>query len=259
MYYYIYESAKSSADRKIQEKIKYLITSIGISGEQVTPNPARTIDELVDIGVTKGYSTIVAVGSDIFANKIASSILNQQKDESQKIVFGFLPKNPQESVLAKTLGLNSLEQAVTALRYRKLSDLSIALLMPNKFFLIPLVIKDDKAFNLNIKLPHLTAESTASQIDISPVIEVMWNDQSSSNGMLSNFLNKIFQNNKADHPKSLLKTHSLDLKTEPSLPVLLGDEVIARTPIRVKALPNYLHIIVNRGSVTEEGKGDANT
>lgn len=250
MYYYIYETVKTSSDRKSQEKIKALIASVGISGEQVTPNPARTIDELVDIGMTKGYSTIVAVGSDIFANKIASSILNQQKEESQKVVFGFIPKDQANSQLAPALGLDTLEEAVTALRFRKLSFLSIAILMPNKFFLIPLTITDHKAVNLDLKLPKFEVQATASQINISPKIEITFNDESQNENKLSQFLGKLFKTKGDDKPHSYFKTTSFDLKTDPVLPVLLGEEVIARTPIRVKSLPDYLHVIVNRATIT---------
>jgi diacylglycerol kinase family enzyme len=259
MYYYVYESIGSNTDRKIQEKIKKLITSLGIVGEQVTPNPARTIDELIDIAITKGYSTIVAVGSDIFANKIASSILNQQKPDSQKIVFGFLPYNPETSILASSLNIATHEQAVQALRFRKLKDLSIAVLIPNKFFLIPLTIESPKPFDLTVKIPNLIAQSQATKITIKPDIQISWENPNAKPGLLKNFFKKIIQNEPIESPKSIFKTHSLDLKTDPALGVLLGSEVIARTPIRVKALPNYLHIIVNRASIDVDGKGEAKT
>ncbi len=213
----------------------------------------------MDIAITKGYSTIVAVGSDIFANKIASSILNQQKPDSQKIVFGFLPIEPSTSILAQSLNIETVEQAVQALRFRKVKDLSIAVLVPNKFFLIPITIENPKAFDLEMKIPQLTAQSQAEQIIITPDIQVSWENPAKKPSLVQSFIQKVIKNETIELPKTIFKTKTLDLKTDPGLPVMLGSEVIARTPIRAKALPNYLHIIVNRASIDADGKGEAKT
>lgn len=258
MYYYVYETTRNSTNRKIQEKIKRLVIGLGISGEQVTPNPARSIDELIDIGVTKGYSTIVAVGSDVFANKVVSSLLNQKSPEADKIVFGYIPTDLVNSMLASIIGISSLDQAVQALRYRHLKMISLAVVIPNKFFLIPLLIKYGQAFDASIRVPEFIAESKATTLTISPDIYVNWDDESQGQGLIQSFIKNIFGSSKPKTSPSHIKTDTLDLKTNPSLPVLLGDEIIAKTPIRVKALPDYLQIIVNRDSFSSKQKEPTN-
>ena len=68
MYYYIMDSPKNISEKRTQEKIKNILGLLGITGETVTVTPARSIEELTNMGLAKKYSTIVAVGGDRWYN-----------------------------------------------------------------------------------------------------------------------------------------------------------------------------------------------
>ncbi len=84
-----------------------------------------------------------------------------------------------------------MEQSVQALRFRKLDNLSIAVLIPNKFFLIPLTIKATVPFAFELHLPSLMAQSQATTLTINPKIEIFWQDESQKTGLLASFFKKL--------------------------------------------------------------------
>ena len=66
MYYYLVEPQRIHDGEVFLERLANLTTDLGIAGEMVVPSPAKPIAQLIDIGLTKGYTTLVCVGSDHF-------------------------------------------------------------------------------------------------------------------------------------------------------------------------------------------------
>jgi diacylglycerol kinase family enzyme len=95
MYYYIFESAKNTSQKNLHEKIKDYLGFLGIAGETMTVSPARSVEELTQMGIEKKYSTIVAVGGDVLINKIASLI------QGTEIVLGIIPIEASEQINKK--------------------------------------------------------------------------------------------------------------------------------------------------------------
>jgi len=248
MYYYLFESAKNSRDKKTQEKIKRVTINLGIAGENVSPSPARTIDELIDIGLTKGYSTFVAVGSDLFANKIITGLLNntQYKD---KIAFGFIPYDTNVSALAKIIDFENYEQACQNLRFRYLKKQDVSLLFPNKYFITPINISAGSVFSVHIIHPNFEAVSSATDVNINPDLKISWTDKNYAMSKFQAFINKFNKKMINNDSYSQITASEIKIETSPSLQVYLSNEVIAKTPIKIKLLHNYLQIIVNRDKI----------
>lgn len=255
MYFYIFENSKANREKKIQEKAKQIIAELGISGENVTPNPARSIDELIDIGLTKGFSTFVGIGSDIFANKIISSLLSNKKNcEEDKPVFGFVPTDFDKSQIGKIINVTNIENACKSLRFRTLKTISLGLAIPNKYFITPLTINSQFPFSVHLILPNLEAVGSATQIKITPDINISFSDNNLGNSGIQKLLN-IFKGEKMTYSEkysSRFTTDALKLVCEPSIPVNLENEIIAKTPIQIKRIDNHLQIIINRGTIAVE-------
>src|SRR5579864_8081795 len=113
MYYYILEPPSSRAVRQNYQRLRDVLTHLGISGEIVAASPARTPLELAQMGMNKGYSTIVAVGGDRHINEIAMAVMG-------RAVLGIIPLDASPLV-TKIIGVNDLFGAAEALKYRRLS------------------------------------------------------------------------------------------------------------------------------------------
>jgi len=244
MYYYIMEPAGGKAVAW-QERVKTILGDLGIAGETVTPSPARTIEELASLGVVKGYSTIVAVGSEKLVNKIVTTIINQK--ESQEIVLGIIPDN-YESSLAKKIRVKDLKDACETLKYRKLETISACFIEPNKYFLTEASIDSNHPVDAYLTTPFIKAGLPFNKITIRPGLKINIFDTSSKRSG-----NKLFgwlfggkaQNN--DVYSSFFHTKRLKIETlDQTLPVKVDDEVISKTPIICENRPKALKIIVAR-------------
>jgi diacylglycerol kinase family enzyme len=244
MYYYIMEPAGGKA-AAWQERVKTILGDLGIAGETVTPSPARTIEELASLGVVKGYSTIVAVGSEKLVNKIVTTIINQK--ESQEIVLGIIPDN-YESSLAKKIKVKDLKDACETLKYRKLETISACFIEPNKYFLTEAILESNRPVDAYITTPFVKAGLPFNKITIRPGLKMYISDnstQSSKGGIFSFLFGKNKQS--SDINSSFFHTKRLKIETlDQTMPVKVDDEVISKTPIVCENRPKALKIIVAR-------------
>src|SRR3989304_6363352 len=120
---------------------KDLSGDLGIAGEAVSPSAARTIEELTHLGVVKGYSTIVACGSEMLVNKVITVLATEKM--AKETVLGIIPDD-FNSLLAERLGLKDIFSACNALKYRKLETINLCLIEPNKYFLTEAIIESPR-------------------------------------------------------------------------------------------------------------------
>lgn len=250
MYYYIMEPPRGKT-AVWQEKVKDILGNLGIAGETVSPSSARTIEELASLGVVKGYSTIVAVGSEGLANKVVSAIINQ-KDKAD-VVLGVIP-NDFNSLIAQKIGVKDLLEACEALKFRKLKTTDACLIEPNKYFLTEAVIESSTA-EMYLTLDTVKAGLPFNKMVINPGIELTVYDHSSQNQSTAKFFNWILgrQEERKDIYTSFF--HSKKIKIEvlgKNIPVKVNDETVARTPIICQNRPRVLKIIVARGNISSQ-------
>lgn len=248
MYYYIMEPAgRKSA--LWQEKVKNILGDLGIAGETVMPSAARTIEELASLGVVKGYSTIVAVGSEKIVDKVVTALINQQG--SQDVVLGIIPEN-YNSTMAKKIRVNDVYDACNTLKYRKLEIIDVCHISPNKYFLTEAVLESQKSVDAYITVGEVKAGLPFNKITIKPGLKIFIEDANSHQGTKNKLLGWLFKpKEKKDIYSSFFHSKKIEIETlDVTLPVKVDEEVIAKTPIICSNRPKALKIIVARDTIS---------
>lgn len=249
MYYYLQENTTGWQERKLQDKLKKLVGQFGIAGETVSPSPARTIDELVAIGFEKNYSTFVGVGSDPFLNKLASSIINQSnKFNAERVVLGLVPTD-LKGYVATWLGLRSVDEAAAVLKSRKIVSVDVALIEPSKYFIAPLEIRSTKPFMLKVITSGYELDAQATGIAIDKDLKVAIAGVPGAKQIFEKIKHFFTGGDMTNIDQSILRTNELKIETLDSLPVYLGSEIIAKTPVSLKIVPQVLNLIIERGMI----------
>jgi len=233
------DSPKDSGQKREQEKIKDALGFLGIAGETVTVSPARTIEELTNMGLAKKYSTIVAVGGDRLVNKIAAML--QEKDH----VLGVIPVNASAEI-CNLIGTSDIKTACENLRFRKVKNVDLSYIEPNKYFLTNINIISNKPLNCQIEIDSCEFKATATNIVLEPNLTLHLQDESLSGGTFKKAINWIFGKKSQDNNTSIFKGKRIKIDTSESLPVLIDGEVIAKTPIVARVKPKVLKIIAGR-------------
>jgi len=142
MYYYIINPAAGNGRiNKLQEKLKGVLSDLGIAGEFVKSTGPSDIPRLTEIGLKKGYNTIVAIGGDGTINEVLNNI------PDDKIAFGIIPLG-STNILANSLGIYDWLQACQVLASRKTIKYNIG----------EISMKDQKKYFLNTVTLGLEAE-----------------------------------------------------------------------------------------------------
>jgi len=227
-----------------QEKIKDILGDIGIAGETVTPSAARTIEELTQLGVMKGYSTIVAVGGESLINKIINILATQKI--SKDVVLGIIP-NDFESLISKKINVGDLRSACNALKFRRLETIDICQIEPNKFFITEALIENPKNRQVYFSLDQVAGSAQANQIIIKPGLNIYMHDKALEGNAFSRFLNWLFSRKEKDVFSSFFQTKKVRFESEnANLPIKVSGETIAKTPATLNNRPRILKIIVAR-------------
>lgn len=246
MYYYLLEPIKSRKDRIFQEQCKRFLANYGIVGEMVSPNPARTIDELVDISLAKGYVTIVGVGSDKFIGNVLTSLLQKISGIEHRIVFGCVPIEYKASNMSSLINASSLNHACETLRSRHVRLQPVGVISPKKYFVTPVSIDNTEPFQLLATFPDFLAYATATSMTLFPDLRLHWRNTKEGLSPLKRWSMNLLGMNPPPTIESRFKSSKLAIETNPLQTVVLEGEIIAKTPIQVQCVPDLLHLIISR-------------
>jgi diacylglycerol kinase (ATP) len=120
MYFYIVNPAAGGARiNKIQDKLQERLKKLGILGEFVKSTGPDDVAKLAQLGISKGYKTIVAVGGDGTINEVMNVILNKER-----VALGIIPTGTTND-LAYALGINDWFQATGILSSRKIEEVEL--------------------------------------------------------------------------------------------------------------------------------------
>lgn len=245
MYYYIMDTPKNISQRRTQEKIKDILGFLGIAGETVTVSPARSVEELTNMGLAKKYSTIVAVGGDLLINKIASVL------QEKETVLGIIPLGASP-IIHQVIGTDNLKTACESLRYRRIKNIDLAYIEPNKYFLTKAEIKSEKPLICQIEVDNCEFRSTATQIELSADLTLMIKDETLNPGPLGHAWDWLWGKKTVEPGISIFKGRRIRIEPLESLPVSVGEEIIAKTPIIARLKPRVLKIIISRDKMEEK-------
>jgi len=246
MYYYIMEPA-GRKELVWQERVKSILGDLGIAGETVSPSPARTIEELASLGIVKGYSTIVAVGSENIVDKIVTALINQKGNK--EVVLGIIPEN-YNSAMARMLGVSDLRDACNTLKFRKLSTIDACFIEPNKYFLTEAIIESHRTIDSYLILDNIKAGLPFNRIIIKPGLKITIEDNSLQKDSPNKLLGWLFGKKQTGINNSFFRSKNLKIETiNTNIPVKVDDEVIAKTPIVCRNRSKVLKIIVARDTI----------
>lgn len=158
MYYYIFDVRKCKNRRQI-EAIKDYLSGLGISGEFVVPDRIRPARDLAEQGVFKGYSTIVAIGSDDLIDDVAAVMLSKQQ------AFGIIPLKASDNIM-KTIGVATWEEAATSLRYRKISDIRVGILNEKHVFFSYCEVDLERPASITLEFENYIVQAKARELYI---------------------------------------------------------------------------------------------
>lgn len=240
MYYYIMEPPASRAVRQTYQKLRDLLTNLGIAGEMMAASPARTPEELAMMGLEKGYGTIVAVGGDTFVNHIAQTIIGQA-------VLGVIPVGECEQI-AEIIGTNNMRTAAEFLKFRRLSTLNTVLVEPDLLLLLDAVIVPPKLAKVNFVIDgKLRGYAYFNKLTISKdlVIKI----ESTHVIEPKKFLGLFSTGGTVMRSESVFHGRNVRLVTDPELALLINRQPVAKTPVQLRANPNSLKVITKRGTI----------
>lgn len=243
MYYYILEAPTSRAAHRALDKTRTTITSLGIAGEFVTTTPTRSIEELAELGVTKKYSTIVAIGSEEFVNRLAMLLAGTP------YVFGAILLENQAS-FATINGANSIEEAAEALKYRRIKKVSVCRIEPNKYFLTRAKIDFGQTLAVRLTVNQAVIETACSDIAFSGSGIITIENRFTSNDPMKRAWNWLIGKELEKFNNSQFQGKKFSLEVNGTYPVYVGKEVLAKTPLAAEVIPRCLKIICKRDKIT---------
>lgn len=244
MYFYIVEQPKSVATSRLHARIREYLNSIGIYGEFALASPARTAEELASMAITKGYNTIVVIGSDLTVNKVARVIAS-----AEKTVMGIIPIDPNQ-YSCQLVGTTDWRLACDALKARQLGRVNLNFIPPNKYFITDAAIfsQADNPTDLVVDNEFI-AKFTFTQLRIHPNLIIELFDEGFGSSKLQKGINWLFGRQPRQAAYSVF--HGIDIRLSAKKPlfVVLGSEIVAKTPLSIELKPEGLKIITISGTI----------
>ena len=246
MYYYVLEQVHSSADRKLHERIKFILGGLGIAGDFCTASPARSAEELVDMGLRRGISTVVAVGSERHINHIVNALKTIERGLRRDIVLGVIPTD-KESTLRERLRLASVEEACEALKYRRFTSVDVGYVEGASYFLTSAEIDLARPSNVTIKADRWETTTPITHLTVFSDLTFSFYNSHESKGVLDRWVSWLVKSGTdTDAKVSIFRARTVRVSGEAILPVLVEGEVVAKTPVVVYKMPKALKLIIKR-------------
>lgn len=251
MYYYIFD-IKKCKKRSVVSDIKNYLSFLGISGEFTYPSSAYSVAELVSLGLSKKYNTIVGIGDDGIANQIAANLCGKSE------AMGLIPIDTTE-VLTNLIGTKNWKEAADNLRYRKITEMKIGLIANGGAFLTEVEINaknpvevtlEFKDFLLQAKVRDLKISNYNPSIKkISPDhLDITFHSVGLQNPPLFSRLASMFGNHPDETDFSIFRARSLRVFTSSQIPIFSGTYQIAKTPQLIESSDDNLRLIIGRKS-----------
>lgn len=253
MYYYIFDIKKCKKRSQVQE-IKDYLGSLGIAGEYTYPTAAQNANELVSIGLSKQYSTFVAVGGDEIANVVASRLIGRKE------AFGVIPLEATPE-LYQLIGVNHWREACESLRFRKISEIRLGQTATGYAFLTKTSLAINGSTEITLEFKDFIIQTRATALTVSmfdPKIKKIGDDYldvviSSTNPTESQLVNRIssFFGSKKPQEKnlnSIFRGRSLRVFTKSPTGLICGSTVIAKTPQLIESTDEKLRLVTSKNA-----------
>jgi len=251
MYYYIFD-IKRCKKRATIEAIKSALLELGISGEYNYISNAQSAEKLAELGLSRGYSTIVGVGSDDLINSVANRMVGRKE------AMGVIPLEISKP-MSFLLGLDSWREACEALRYRRIKEMYVGRTANGEHFLTEAHIDTGRPVNLTIEFKNYIIQVLAKNFMVSnyypgvkkvgqDYLDVVIESQPPAPSSLIDQFKSIFGTKEVSEAKaqSLIRARSMRVFSKKPVSIIAGDKMIAKTPQLIESSDEMLRIIVSR-------------
>jgi diacylglycerol kinase family enzyme len=246
MYYYIFDIKKCKKKSQVED-IKRHISALGISGEFTYPSAAQTVEELVDLGLSKKYNTIVAIGGDDIANTIAGKLCGRPE------VLGIIPLEISPE-LGAVIGTNNWKDGCENLRYRKITEMRIGQTGKDQYFITNIELDLKQPTDVTIEFRDYIVQSKASKLvvtNFSPSLkkigpEFLDIEMTSLAGHKGSSLASFFGFKKRPDGYSIFRARSLRIFTKSQIPLCVNDRPVAKTPQMIESTDEVIRIITQK-------------
>lgn len=257
MYYYIFDLKKCKKNSQVAD-IKNYLSALGISGEFTYPSAAYTTEELVELGLSKKYNTIVGIGGDEIANKIASRLSGKPE------AMGMIPIEASEDLLS-LIGSSNWKEGAESLRYRKIQEMRIGKTANGNAFLTNLTLDIKAPTDVTLEFRDYMVQTRATKMLVSnyhPDIDKIGDDYidivlhsvgPKPKGFFSQ-VSAMLGSKKEDEQYSLFRARSFRLFTNSQVPLMSGDQCVAKTPQLIESSDEELRLIVGKKHITKDLK-----
>lgn len=260
MYYFILEQPKNRGQSNLQNKIVATLEDLQIIGELSKANPIQKPEELCEMGLKKGYNTIVVVGSDTVINNLAAIIAKNGA------TLGIIPTDPKSSFYS-LIGCSNWEEACKALPKRRLETFDMGKVAADRYFLTYVKIlspKRKKPSQVTIKFNDYDIEVPALEIIITNGVLAKSKPEVVKNTFSDNLLDiyittKVskekssifsFFKKEEEKPKFSSLFHARRIKIigkEEILDIVSPDQkILTKTPCEISIVPKTIKIIIKK-------------
>jgi len=249
MYYFILEPPRSNAEKLYLERLKELSRQFSIASEISQSSPARSASELAKMALMKKYSTIVAVGSENHINKVVREMMKNR--ENVHVVLGVICTEA-ESMLSEKWHFKKPEDAIEMLRSRKLSKFDIGFIEPDIFFLTSAHLEPHRPVKISLEVDNWRADAIITRAEISSNLYILLEKLVRDKSFLRSTINLLSGKSQTKYEHSIFKGRTVKIDSTPKIPVYIGTEQVAKTPIIIYRKLSGLNIITKRAKVLNE-------
>jgi len=251
MYYYVFEQPKTSADRKAHTKVRENLEDLGIVGEITNASPARSAEELTDMGLRKGASTIIAVGSDRHINHVISMIKVLERGLNRNVVVGTIPLDAN-SVLRERLRLSSVYEACEALKKRHYTTIDLGYVENAYYFVTSAELHSATPTEITLRADRWEVTNHITDLIVfSDLTFSFYNSLASKTGFrkISSWL---WGGEAEKNEVSIFHARTLQITGSVVMPITVDGEVVTKTPSVIYRMPKALKIIIKRDRFISE-------
>ena len=251
MYYYIFDIKKCKKKSQV-DSIKTYLGSLGIAGEFTYPTAACTVEELVDLALQREYSTIVGIGDDEIANTIAGKLVGRKE------AMGFIPLEITPA-MANLFNIESWKEACEALRFRKINEIRLGRTATGKYFLTYVYLGIKNPVEITLELKDFIVQARVRNFAVAnyhpgikkigdEFLDIMFTSVADEQDSLMSKFSSIFGNKKKENELefSLVRGRSMRIFTKSPMPIISGNDVIAKTPQFIESTDESLRVITAR-------------
>lgn len=248
MYYYIFDLKKCRKNSQVAE-IKNHLSALGISGEYTYPSAAYTTEELIELGLSKKYNTIVGIGGDELANKIATRLCGQSE------AMGIIPLEASSDLLS-LIGASGWKEAADNLRFRKIKEMRIGMAANGRGFITNVSLDLRAPTEVTVEFRDYMVQTRATKMMVSnwnPKIQKIDDDYldisiTSVGPGPKGFMAKLFGKNPVIEGQSLFRARSFRLFTSAQVPIVAYDHQLAKTPQLIESSDESIRLITSKKS-----------